>query len=124
MRSKESRLALLFLLPAACLLAAVFVYPIFSTLLDSISPVNALTGRQAGFTLANWQAIAGDSHFMHGALPRTLWWTLGVVSLTILFSLPAALLLQEEFRGRKFARTLFLLPWAVPLPISAIFWKF
>ena len=124
MRSKESRLALLFLLPAACLLAAVFVYPIWNTLLDSVSPVNALTGRQAGFTGANWQAILRDPHFLHGALPRTLWWTFGVVFLTVLLSLPAALLLQEEFRGRKWARTLFLLPWAVPLPISAIFWKF
>jgi multiple sugar transport system permease protein len=124
MRSKESRLALLFLMPAASLLAAVFVYPIFNTLLDSLSPVNALTGRQSGFTLANWRAIFADSQFLYGALPRTLWWTFGIVALTILLSLPAALLLQEEFRGRKFARTLFLLPWAVPLPISAIIWKF
>lgn len=124
MRSKESRLALLCLTPAACLLAAVFVYPIFNTLLDAFAPVNKFTGRQAGFTLANWQRIVNDADFLHGALPRTFWWTVGVVSLTILLSVPAALLLQEQFRGRKIARTLFLLPWAVPLPISAIFWKF
>lgn len=124
MRSKESRLALLCLTPAACLLLAIFVYPIFNTILDAFSPVNALTGRQPGFTFANWKTIFDDADFLHGALPRTVWWTFGVVSLTIAFSLPAALLLQEEFRGRKIARTLFLLPWAVPLPISAIFWKF
>ena len=124
MRTKESRLALLCLLPAACLLAAVFLYPIFNTLLDAFTPINKFSQRQAGFTFANWQRVFGDSDFLHGALPRTFWWTIAVVSLTILLSLPAALLLQEEFRGRKIARTLFLLPWAVPLPISAIFWKF
>ncbi len=124
MRHKESRLALLCLMPAACLLLAVFVYPIYNTILDAFSPVNALTGRQSGFTFANWHKIFGDADFLHGALPRTIGWTFGVVALTILLSLPAALLLQEEFHGRKIARTLFLLPWAVPLPISALFWKF
>lgn len=124
MQAKESRLALLCLLPAACLLLAIFVYPIVNTLLDAFAPVNPLTGRGAGFTLDNWKSILGDDDFIKGALPRTFVWTLSVVILTIAFSLPAALLLQEEFRGRKIARTLFLLPWAVPLPISAIFWKF
>lgn len=184
MQTKESRLALLCLLPAALLLVAVFLYPIVNTLLDAFAPIG-LTGRQPGFTMDNWKAVLSDNDFMRGALPRTFVWTIGVVALTILLSLPAALLLQEEFgktkwvipkwkppyflgqviaalkyplsffvavaslialiltqipivhsivgfigkqlsqiSARKIARTLFLLPWAVPLPISAIFWKF
>lgn len=124
LRNREARLGLLCLMPAVGLLLIVFLYPIVSTLLDSVSHVSALTGRSPGLTGKNWQAILSDSAFIRGVLPRTLGWTIGVVSLTILCSLPIALLLQEQFKGRKFARTLVLLPWAVPLPISAIIWKF
>ncbi|MDF2439233.1 MAG: multiple sugar transport system permease protein [Abditibacteriota bacterium] len=117
-------MGLLCLAPAVALLAIVFLYPIVSTLLDSVSHVSALAGRTGGPTAKNWQSILSDPAFLRGTLPRTLFWTIGVVSLTILCSLPAALLLQERFKGRKLARTLVLLPWAVPLPISAIIWKF
>ena len=124
LRAREARLGLLCLLPALALLALIFVYPIVSTLLDSVSNVSALSGRTGGPTGENWRALAADETFTRGVLPRTLWWTIGVVSVTILLSLPLALLLQEEFRGRKVARLLILLPWAVPLPISAIIWTF
>jgi multiple sugar transport system permease protein len=75
-------------------------------------------------TLDNWRAVLNDPAFTGGVLPRTLAWTMGVVVLTVVLSLPAALLLQAPFRGRKWVRTAMLLPWAVPLPISAIVWRF
>ena len=124
LRGSEARLALLCLAPAVCLLAAVFLYPIVSTLLDSVSHVSALSGRSGGPTGENWRALLGDENFTRGALPRTLAWTIVVVAATLLVSMPAALLLQENFKGRRLARVLVLLPWAVPLPVSAIVWKF
>ena len=124
LRRREATYGLLCLVPTVVLLALIFVYPVISTLLDSISNVSALTGRSGGPTLDNWKDLFSDPAFTSGALPRTLWWTLGVVIVTIIVSLPVALLLQENFRGRKLARLLVLLPWAVPLPISAIVWTF
>jgi multiple sugar transport system permease protein len=126
-RGKGFRTALLPLLclaPASILLAVVFLYPIFSTLLDSVSHVSALAGRTQVGTSENWRAVFSDPVFVSGVLPRTIWWTAGVVSLTLALSLPAALLLHAPFRGRKWARTAMLLPWAVPLPIAAIVWRF
>lgn len=117
-------LALLCLAPAALLLACVFIYPIVSTLLDSFSRVSPFGGRTAVGTLDNWGSILIDQVFVRGVLPRTVAWTVGVVSLTVLLSIPAALLLHAPFRGRKWARTAMLMPWAVPLPISAILWRF
>lgn len=124
LRNREARLGLLCLVPAVVLLALIFVYPIISTLLDSVSNVSALSGRTGGITTENWRALAGDETFTRGVFPRTALWTISVVSVTIMLSLLLALLLQEEFRGRKMARLLILLPWAVPLPISAIIWTF
>jgi multiple sugar transport system permease protein len=117
-------LALLCLAPATLLLATVFLYPIFVTLVDSVSHVSALAGRTSVGTLDNWRAVFTDPTFLRGVLPRTVAWTVGVVAITIALSLPAALLLHRPFRGRKWARTALLLPWAVPLPISAIVWRF
>lgn len=115
---------MLCLAPAMLLLAAVFIFPIINTLLDSFSHVSALSGRTAVGTLGNWRALFSDATFTRGVLPRTVLWTVGVVALTIALSLPAAMLLQHPFRGRKMARTMLLLPWAVPLPITAIVWRF
>jgi multiple sugar transport system permease protein len=116
--------ALACLAPATLLLAAVFLYPIASTILDSFSHVSPFGGRSNVGTLDNWRAVFSNAVFTHGVLPRTILWTVGVVSLTIILSLPAAILLHAPFRGRKWARTAMLLPWAVPLPISAIVWRF
>jgi multiple sugar transport system permease protein len=121
---RDTLTALLCLAPATLLLAAVFIYPILSTLVDSVSHVSALVGRTEVGTWDNWRAVWSDAVFVRGVLPRTVAWTLGVVSITLVLSLPAALLLHEPFRGRKWARTAMLLPWAVPLPISAIVWRF
>lgn len=35
-----------------------------------------------------------------------------------------ALMLNQKFRGRKFVRTIFLIPWALPTAIMAVGWKF
>jgi multiple sugar transport system permease protein len=123
-RARDTWTALLCLAPAMLLRAAVFVYPIVNTILDSVSHVSALTGRTSIGTLENWRALLTDASFTGGVLPRTVLWTAGVVILTVGLSLPAALVLQRPFRGRKWARTALLLPWAVPLPITAILWRF
>lgn len=123
-RSREVWLAALCLAPATLLLAAVFLYPIFVTVLDSFSKVSALAGRTEIGTLENWRAVFANATFVRGVLPRTLVWTVGVVAITVLMSLPTAVLLHAPFRGRKWVRTALLLPWAVPLPVSAIVWRF
>ena len=123
-RVRDTRLGLLCLLPAALLLAAVFVYPVLSTIIDSFSKLSPFGGREAVGTLTNWRSVFHDSDFLRGALPRTVMWTAGVVAVTVLISIPAALVLNRPFRGRKWARAAVLLPWAVPLPVGAILWKF
>jgi multiple sugar transport system permease protein len=123
-RARDKWTAMLCLAPAMLLLAAVFVYPIVNTVLDSVSHVSALTGRTSIGTLENWRNLPADASITGGVLPRTVWWPAGVVIHTVGLSLPAALVLQRPFRGRKWARTALLLPWAVPLPITAILWRF
>ena len=58
------------------------------------------------------QAKASEPSELSGA---ALWGTVAV-------SLPAALVLRQEFYGRGIARTIIMLPWAISLAMAAIVW--
>ncbi|MFD8343205.1 carbohydrate ABC transporter permease [[Kitasatospora] papulosa] len=50
--------------------------------------------------------------------------TFFAVGLAWLFGVTAAIMLQESFRGRGFLRTLFLVPYALPVYAAVITWAF
>ena len=58
-----------------------------------------------------------------GALKNTIGYTVISVAVEIVLGLGIALLLNAPVRGRGLARTLILLPWAVPTVVAAIVWK-
>lgn len=91
------------------------------------------------FFIANWSAapltgianyrVALDFHGATGAgLVRsflvTCGFTLLVVGFAWVFGMSAAVALQRKFRARGFFRTLFLVPYALPLYAGIIVWKF
>ena len=51
-------------------------------------------------------------------------YTVLVVSCSWLFGVTAALLVNAEFRGRDWFRTLFLIPYALPIYVSILAWQF
>jgi multiple sugar transport system permease protein len=54
----------------------------------------------------------------------TLTYTLIVVGLSWVFGMSAAAVLQNSFRGRGFLRTLFLVPYSLPVYAGVITWSF
>jgi ABC-type sugar transport system permease subunit len=58
-----------------------------------------------------------------GAIKNTVAYTLVSVTVEVTLGLGVALLLNRPVRGRGLARTLILLPWAVPTVVAAIVWK-
>lgn len=57
-------------------------------------------------------------------LKNTLVWTVAVVGLSTLLGFILALLLNNEFKGRKIARAIVVFPWATTLVVQASIWKF
>src|SRR5262245_20265196 len=51
-------------------------------------------------------------------------YTLIVIGLSYLMGLAGALLVNSEFRGRSWFRTLFLIPYALPVYVAVIAWSF
>lgn len=109
------------ILPSLLLACGVVLYPLCQIAQLSLSNVSRF-GLVRGFAgLANYTGLLSDSIFL-GALLRTAVWTFGVVGGTIAVSLPAALILRQDFHGRGVARTIIMLPWAISLAMAAIVW--
>jgi multiple sugar transport system permease protein len=50
-------------------------------------------------------------------------WTFGTVALQFLMGLGAALLLDQDVRGQRFFRVALLVPWAFPVIVYAMVWR-
>ena len=57
-------------------------------------------------------------------LKNTIIWTILVVVLSTVLGFILALILNNEFKGRKIARAIVVFPWATTLVIQASVWKF
>jgi len=71
--------------------------------------------------LDNYLAIAQDP-VAWSSLGRTLLWIGLTVPLQLALGLATALLLNQQFRWRGLARSLILIPWALPSVVIALMW--
>ena len=120
--SGESVTGLAFVLPAVVLVGVIVLYPILEIVLMSFSDVNSIAQRGGFVGFANYQQFLDDPVFGL-VVQQTLLWTVVVVGVATLISIPVALALNLQFRGRRFARALLIVPWAASLMINAIIWR-
>jgi ABC-type sugar transport system permease subunit len=73
--------------------------------------------------LANYAEVLGDARFWRAAL-HTLAFAALTVTAELVLGLALALGLQRSFRARGLARTVALLPWALPTVVAALVWRF
>ena len=113
----------LWILPSVILMAIFIIIPIGFVFRMAFSQVtkSGLIKDFAGF--ANFQKVLGSSKFTM-VLKNTVIWTILVVVLSTVLGFILALLLNNEFNGRKIARAIVVFPWATTLVIQASAWKF
>jgi len=121
--SSDERAAYLLVAPLALVLMAVAVFPIiYSFYISLFSLKLTRPGRMPFVGLDNYVAVLSDPQFWH-AVERTAFFSvLSVVAVTTL-ALFAALLLNEEFPGRRALSAVLLVPWAIPYVANALMWK-
>lgn len=122
MRRRDTRVAIVMLLPSAVLAVVFLLYPILSTIWMSLNRVNQFGQVKAFVGLDNYLRLLGGSDFQQ-AFVRTVIWTVSVVGVTTLIALFLASVLDRPFRGRAIARGLLLLPWAASLVVSTLLWR-
>lgn len=124
-QAREERLAWYMASPALLVIAAIALFPLLWVIWESFHAHDLRTpwlGRPF-VGLENYSTALTDGRFW-GALLHTAIFTLGSVSLEILFGLLLALVLNRAFRGRGVVRAAVLVPWAIPTVVAALLWRF
>ncbi|GAA1753362.1 MULTISPECIES: sugar ABC transporter permease [Streptomonospora] len=119
-------------LPAAVLELLIHIIPMILGIYIAFTSLTQLTIR-------NWTSapFVGLENFVRGLDPsgalgsalfqslfRTALYTALVVGLSWVLGMAAAVSLNTKFRGRGVLRTLFLVPYALPVYVAAIIWAF
>ena len=113
----------LWILPSIILMSIFIIVPIgfvFRMAFSQVTKAGLIKGF-AGFD--NFTKVLGGAKFGM-VLKNTIVWTIFVVVLSTVLGFILALLLNNEFKGRKVARAIVVFPWATTLVIQASVWKF
>ena len=119
---KQALVGWLLLAPSLCLLGGLVVFPVLYNVWLSLFDKHAFMPVQAFVGLRHYRYFASDpefwSSFYYGCVyaGATMVLQLGV-------GVPAALLLNEAFRGRNLLRGVVLFPYMIPTIVAVILWK-
>ena len=113
----------LWILPSIILMFVFIIIPIGFVFRMAFSQVTK-AGLVKGFIgFKNFEKVLSGAKFSL-VLKNTVVWTIAVVVISTLLGFILALLLNNEFKGRKIARAIVVFPWATTLVIQASVWKF
>lgn len=99
------------------------VYPLLRGIYLGFTDAQAGANAQTSFTgLENYRNLLDDSYFWE-SFRIGLIWAFSVTILQFFASLGLALLLNQRLRLRWLARTLALVPWAMPPVVIGIMWR-
>lgn len=120
MKKLQRRRILLSLLPLAILLCFVYGYSLVTVLFSAFT---GFTGSSAGkfVGMKNFQLIFKD---IWPTVKITLIWTFGSVLPAMVAGLALAVFCNRNFKGKKAAVSINLIPYAIPLIIVASCWRF
>ncbi len=113
----------LWIAPSVILMAIFIIIPIFFVFRMSLSQVTKTGTIKAFNDFANFRKVLNSSQFPI-VLKNTVVWTVVVVVLSTVLGFILALILNNQFKGRKVARAIIVFPWATTLVIQASVWKF
>jgi len=119
-RKSQAKAARWLLTPALLLFAAFSVVPVILTFLLSFTSYDVLTPpRWVG--AANYADIARDPTFI-ASIWHTIYYTVGVVPITLVLALLLAVALNAQLRGIVFFRTLYYTPVVTSVVAASMIW--
>ncbi|CEK15170.1 carbohydrate ABC transporter permease [Chthonomonas calidirosea] len=118
---RETRTALLFVLPWFIGFTAFLLYPVVASIYFSFCDYSVLHP-PVFIGLANYRDLVHDAIFWQ-TVQNTVVYTLWALPISALVALSLALLLNTKVRGMAFYRTIFFIPSLVPMVALAILWQ-
>lgn len=133
LHARETRLAWSLILPTAIIVFGLVIFPAFFSVWVSFHDVgldnldNVFNAPFVGFD--NYRKVFEDFAFKFqpglswGAAVTSIVYSFAATLLTIIVGLIASLLLNRPFKGRGFARAIFLFPYVAPIVSVAFVWR-
>ena len=119
-------IGLLFILPAFLYMMFFVGYPIISNIIlstQNVSVRNLVNGQKKFIGLDNYVAIFQDGVFRK-AMGNTLIFTVSCLLFQFLIGFVLALLFNNNFSFSKTVRGLTMIPWMMPMTVTALMFKF
>lgn len=123
---KYDNIGLLYVLPAFLYMLYFVGYPIIQNIILSFQDVNmrTLIAPEKPFAgLQNYIDIFRDQVFIQ-SLGNTLLFTVSCLVIQFLIGFLLALLFNQHFTGAKPIRGLLMMPWMIPITVTALMFKF
>lgn len=110
--------ALILVLPAVLIRAFSTLYPIIQTFVNSFFNLSYLSGERGFIGFGNFAAMFQDPSVV-GSFQFTIIFTLISMFFHIVLGVLLAVMLNVAYRGKRFLRTITLIPWAMPMVVAA-----
>jgi len=125
---REANLAYLFIAPTLVIVGLVFIWPLLYSLWLSFNRLNlGVSPNPTWVWLHNYALIFTDPAFstdVWNTTVRTVIFTVISVPAELIIGLAFALLLNEEFRGRTFFRSVMIVPYAMLTISNGLVWSY
>jgi multiple sugar transport system permease protein len=123
---RSDRIAYLFVAPALCYMLLLVGYPIVYNLVLSVQDVtvkNINNGKHQFVGLQNYTSLfQGD--VLGPSIINTLVFTVSCIIVQFLIGFALALFFNRSFRTARFARGMMMMPWMIPMTVTALMFKF
>lgn len=115
-------LFLILIAPAFSLRLITAAMPIFQTIYLGFTNLSVLQGSNEFIGWENYLSMSRN-YGVRGALNFTIIYVVASTILELIVGMLIALLLNAQFRGRFFARTINLIPWAIPTIVAGYMFR-
>lgn len=115
-------LGVMLIAPTVLVFCAVIVYPLVSAIYLSLFSIYTPTLQGNWVGLDNYVTVLSGGEFW-SSLWNNLIWTVGTLTLQILFGVGMALLLHQNLWFRSLARSLILFPYFVSTVVAVLVWR-
>ncbi len=119
---RYAALGLMLIAPTVLVFCAVIIYPLVSAIYLSFFNIFTPTLEGEWVGLSNYTELLQTGQFW-SALGNTLIWTVGTLSLQIIFGIAMALVLHQNIWFRSLARSLILFPYFISTVVAVLVWK-
>ena len=122
LRRQQVYYALLFIAPGLAVYLVFMLYPFLNTIYLSFTNWNGATISKDFVGLSNYVRMFGDAAVLKAFFNNVIWVIIGTIS-PVVIGLFLALLLWSGARGSLIFRTIYFLPFILPLVVVALVWQ-